>query len=97
MSATNTYDFYVIKATHKNKTPLKKLSASLGVSIECRFDGWRRYGPYRAYKSYCHEVNLGYVDVAGKTRAQIDAEIEAAAKPARDLGLPVSCSYIARD
>lgn len=96
MSATNTFDFIAVKATHKNKTPLKALSRSIGRQIESKYEGRHPYGQ-NWYPRYSHFVSLGWVDVAGKTPSSIADEIASLSEPAISLGLSVSSTYRARD
>lgn len=93
----NTFDFYVVKAFSSTKTPLKPVLAIAGGRIETRKTGYKTYGR-NSFPVWEHSISLGYVNVAGKNKETIDAEIEAITEKFKGHnGVKILATYIARD
>ena len=92
----NTFDFYVVKA-FGNKLALRPLLKVAGGNIETRKTGYKNYGR-NSFPVWEHSLSLGYVNVCGKNKESIDAEIETICEKFKGYdGVKILAIYIARD
>lgn len=88
---TNTFDFYSLKA-RGTRRQLRPIAQATGRQINTMRTGWRHYGR-RSFPVYSSSISIGYIDVAGKSPEQIQAEGKAIIDRLGPAAAKVSIAY----